>query len=363
MTKVDVALPGLRCPVLSIAVTTFNRASWLKHSLSLILQQARPYRGIVEVVVCDNASQDDTAGVVGQLKRDHEFVYHRNEKNVGMLGNLGVSCDCSHGEYIWVIGDDDLIIEGALERVLSAIALHPNVELIYANYAFTRFDRPEDLRDVEQVIHSAKAISSAIFDAYVEHLSEVAANSENCFTAIYCLVFRADHARRAYHQDVSGRPFSTLPTTAPTADYVCRHMLDRPAYWIGDPCVAVNLNVSWMRYASLFILERFPELYDLMEDNGVSRDHVDALRARHVKNIRHWFEKIHTAADQENRPFFSPERLVERFGHLPAFQAHGDEMLRVYRRAFREGRVADRTVTPERLEAAMQRRKTGMQRR
>ena len=33
--------------------------------------------------------------------------------------------------------------------------------------------------------------------------------NENLFTAIYCLVFRRDHAIKAYAQNTDGRPFST----------------------------------------------------------------------------------------------------------------------------------------------------------
>ena len=130
------------CPVLSICVTTYNRAAWLALSLPLILAQAAPYGDMVEVVVCDNTSPDDTPAVAAALLRNWKFTYHRNEKNVGMLGNLGASADLARGQYIWVIGDDDLMVEGTIERVLSAIARYPRTELIYTNYAYTRFDRP-----------------------------------------------------------------------------------------------------------------------------------------------------------------------------------------------------------------------------
>src|SRR5207302_1227664 len=139
---------------------TYNRAPWLAHSLPLILEQTAPYADMVEVIVCDNASQDDTQEVASTFLRYPHFSYHRNENNVGMLGNLGVSCDKARGEYVWVIGDDDLMVEGTIERVLSAIAVHPEIELIYTNYAFTRFDHPQDLADVSQVMRGAKAISS-----------------------------------------------------------------------------------------------------------------------------------------------------------------------------------------------------------
>ncbi|HEY4156889.1 MAG TPA: glycosyltransferase family 2 protein [Polyangiaceae bacterium] len=346
------AVPARR-PVLSICVTTYNRAKWLTHSLPLILEQSAPYAGMVEVLVCDNASPDDTEQVASQFLEHAHFSYYRNEKNVGMLGNLGKSCERARGRYIWVIGDDDLLVLGTLERVLLAIANHPSIELIYTNYAYTHFDRPEEIQDANAVIHAARAISPRVEDAFAERLSEIAARSENCFTAIYCLIYREDHARLAYGQDTSGRPFSTLPSTVPSADYVCRHMLGRPAYWIGRPCTVVNLNVSWLRYATLFILERFPELFDLMQEKGVPAADVDQLRSEHVRQIPGWFTKIFTSAEDENRPLFSPERLVRRFGHLPAFVACWPELRDIYRRAWDEGRAGVGAPTVADLQAIL----------
>ncbi len=346
----DVASTQLPLPVLSICVTTYNRAAWLERSLPLILQQASPYPDLVEVVVCDNTSPDNTPEVAKRLQNTYAFAYYRNETNVGMLGNLGVSCDKARGQYIWVIGDDDLMVDGTVERVLAAIAKHPRTELIYTNYAYTRFNSPKDIEDVGSVICGAKAVSTQVQDVFAERVSDIATKSENCFTAIYCLIYRADHARAAYHQDVSGRPFSTLSTTVPTAEYVCRHLFDRPGYWIGDPCVVVNMNVSWLRYASLFILERFPELFDLMQEEGVDAGRMDVLRSKHVANIPNWFLKIYQGPDRENLPYFSPERLVKRFGHLPAFRAKWPQLRRVYAKAFRRGQVEDPTLTPQRLD-------------
>jgi hypothetical protein len=123
----------------------------------------------------------------------------------------------------------------------------------------------------------------------------------------------------------------------PSSDYIVRHMSRRPGYWIGDPCVVVNMNVSWMRYASLYILERFPELYELMEENGADRAGVDELRTNQVPNVLHWLDQIYFGGQKENLRHFSIERLVRRTRHLPAFRRQWSEFRLIYERAFRTG--------------------------
>jgi hypothetical protein len=115
------------------------------------------------------------------------------------------------------------------------------------------------------------------------------------------------------------------------------------------------MNVSWLRYASLFILERYPELFDLMQEMGVDVNRIDILRSKHVSNLPGWFRKIYQESDKENLPFFSTERLVKRFSHLPAFRAQWPKLRKVYEKAYRQGRVEDATLTPQRLEQLLKR--------
>jgi glycosyltransferase involved in cell wall biosynthesis len=340
----------IRRPVLSICVTTFNRAAWLRQSAPLILEQARPYRDLVEVAVCDNASTDETPLVCETLARSHDVRIHRNPTNVGMLGNLAVSVQQARGEYAWIIGDDDLMVPGALERVLAAIALHPDVDLVYTNYAYTSFDVPEDLLNPDEVIRGGTLVSTHVRDAYSPRLGSICTRSENCFTGIYCLVFRTEHACRAYGQDTRGPPFSSLSTCVPSTHYILDHMLDRPGYWVGDPCVVVNRNVSWSRYAALYVLERFPEIWDRMETRGVDPVEVDGLRARFLPHIAGALAELYFGSQREHVAAISMERLVRRFVRLAAFPRHWPSIRQVYARAFMTGSIPVTFPSPEDLD-------------
>jgi glycosyltransferase involved in cell wall biosynthesis len=344
------ATVAFRRPVLSICVTTFNRAAWLRQSVPLILEQARPYRGIVEVAVCDNASTDETPTVCEALARSANVRIHRNATNVGMLGNLAVSVQQARGEYAWIIGDDDLMVPGALERVLAAIALHPDVDLVYTNYASTCFDVPEDLSSPDEVIRGGTLNSTHVRDEYSPRLGSICTRSDNCFTGIYCLVFRTEHARQAYGQDTRGPPFSSLPTCVPSTHYILDHMLDRPAYWVGDPCVVVNRNVSWSRYAALYVLERFPEIWDRMEIRGVDPVEVDGLRARFLPHLAGALAELYFGSQREHVADVSIERLVRRFVQLSAFPRHWPSIREIYARAFRTGCIPVTFPSPESLD-------------
>ena len=71
-------------PLLSICIPTFNRAEYLKRSISSIICQDEFINKQVEIVIADNASVDNTEDVAMQYAGQYDNVfYFRNEKNIG----------------------------------------------------------------------------------------------------------------------------------------------------------------------------------------------------------------------------------------------------------------------------------------
>lgn len=326
-------------PRLSVCITTYNRASWLALSLQNIarlLPQAHPD---IEIVVCDNASTDGTPEVVQPYVSRPDFRYYRNPVNVGMLGNLQATAHHARGRHVWILGDDDLVRPGAIERVLRIVTERPDLALVYLNYAYTREDDARRVTSLDQFLDDSVPIAPPGPDIYGT-VRDVATCSENFFTAIYCLVFRRDHALRAYSQNTDGRPFSTMLTCIPTTYHVLHGMMDEPACWVGEPQLVVNMNVSWLKYASLWILERLPEMFDVAEMRGADPEGIDRWRAHNVPGVVHYFGEILNDDPAGNAPYFSAARLVARFKHIEAFAREVPRLKRQYEAARARGASA-----------------------
>ncbi|TCD11305.1 glycosyltransferase [Oricola cellulosilytica] len=328
-------------PKLSVCISTYNRAPWLDVALKNWARLYPEPLKDVELLVCDNASSDGTSDIVQPYLARSDFRYQRNRVNVGMLGNLRETAHSAHGDYIWILGDDDLIVPGAIERVLFAIDEHPNIALCYLNYSFTRIDDARTVNNFDKFFTEATPIVPPEPDMAGE-VRDFCARNENFFTAIYTLVFRRDHALLAYSQNTEGRPFSTMRTCIPTTHYVLNHMMNEAGVWVGTPQLVVNMNVSWMKYATLWILERLPEAYETAELMGGDREQIDRWRTYYTPHITDSFCEIFCKDDPEgNAEYFSPARLVRRFRHLPAFQAAcRDRLIPIYQEAHENGHPA-----------------------
>ncbi len=337
-------------PLLTCAITTYNRAPWLRHSLKSLLDAAAPWRDRIEILVCDNASTDDTPRVAEDILQSYEFSYHRNPENVGMLGNLGATARHCKGAYVWIIGDDDLVVAEGLEIILDSIEKHRDVEMVYLNYAFTRFNDPASLSDARRLIEGATPIGFGGASRYAARLADVAAFNENLFTAIYACVFRRDHALRAYQLDTRGAPFSSLPTCVPSSVYTLSALQDRPAFWIGFPAIVVNMNVSWMRWALLWHLERMPDLHDMAERAGVDPARIDRHRFKHCWNAGEWLKEALFDSEDPIRFGVSVARLIERCKHLEIFRTReGKKIMHAYRTAWDAGRIVADHDPPDEL--------------
>lgn len=114
-------------PLLSICIPTYNRAHYLKECLDSIVAQFgdKEVRDSVEVVVSDNASPDNTRGLVEKyLEKFDNIRYFRNNENIGVDRNVLNVVERASGEYCWYMGDDDVVGSESLMFVIDYLKKH-----------------------------------------------------------------------------------------------------------------------------------------------------------------------------------------------------------------------------------------------
>ena len=106
-------------PLLSICIPTYNRAVILEGSLKSLFDQVHQAGTLVELIVSDNCSEDDTERVVTSfIQAGMEITYYRNETNIGMEKNFIQCFRRAHGKYVLILGDDDYLLESKLQKIL-----------------------------------------------------------------------------------------------------------------------------------------------------------------------------------------------------------------------------------------------------
>jgi len=115
-------------PLVSVGIPTFNRSKSLERAIRSALAQTH---GNVEVIVSDNASDDDTVEVCGRLQREHANLrVIRQQRNVGPTLNFLKVLEAARGDYFAWLADDDWFDDNYVEACLEEWRTQPRAALV-----------------------------------------------------------------------------------------------------------------------------------------------------------------------------------------------------------------------------------------
>ncbi len=117
-------------PLISVIIATYNRAASLRRAIQSVMEQPGDY---FEVVIGNDASPDNTDEVVQPYLSDSRVRYYANPSNLGMQENYLKIFGEAHGDYIFILTDDDWLLDGALAAVAEVIKLYPQVGYILSD--------------------------------------------------------------------------------------------------------------------------------------------------------------------------------------------------------------------------------------
>lgn len=103
----------------SIIIPTRDRSDTLRHSLKTVTAQGYD---CLEIIVSDNASEDNTRAVVEQAD-DNRIRYINTGARVSMSENWEFALSHVTGDWLTIIGDDDAILPKCFETVNTIVAV------------------------------------------------------------------------------------------------------------------------------------------------------------------------------------------------------------------------------------------------
>ncbi|MCH1924611.1 glycosyltransferase family 2 protein [Shewanella sp. C32] len=108
---------------MTIAIPTYNRLKFLSQTIDALLPQilARP-NAEIELLICDNASQDGTCEYLTTLSKAYSFVkVHNEDSNLGIDANIHNCSVFASGEYVFTLSDDDIPENDTISEIIDNI--------------------------------------------------------------------------------------------------------------------------------------------------------------------------------------------------------------------------------------------------
>jgi glycosyltransferase involved in cell wall biosynthesis len=130
---------------ITIVIPAFNYAQYLPDCLDSVVGTLSPLK--VEVIVVDDASTDNTQGV---LSRYNDIKVIQHPSNMGLSATLNTGHRAAKGKYITNLDADNILYPGAFRGLHSAMESKPWVDVGTAPYTIMDTDRshggPVDVR-------------------------------------------------------------------------------------------------------------------------------------------------------------------------------------------------------------------------
>jgi glycosyltransferase involved in cell wall biosynthesis len=113
-------------PAVSVCIPTYNYARFLPRAIESVLAQTFED---FELIVCDNASTDETPAVLAGFS-DPRLKTFRNERNLGLFGNFSRCLELADGELVKYVCADDWLDPDYLARAVPVMEAHPEIGLL-----------------------------------------------------------------------------------------------------------------------------------------------------------------------------------------------------------------------------------------
>ena len=123
---------------LTIGIPVYNEVRHLENTLESILNEVKSSDKKIEIIIADNGSNDGTSELLerflGSLSKNLRGIF--TLINQGTNKGFNFNCDSiikhSSGEYLWVLGAQELLLHGAIKEVFAQVQSGPRQIVVNA---------------------------------------------------------------------------------------------------------------------------------------------------------------------------------------------------------------------------------------
>lgn len=291
-------------PLLSICIPTWNRCTLLEQILHNIENEIIELEHLVEIVVSDNASTDNTFEVV--KKSPINVIYGCQAKTVGFAKNLvHATTALARGKFVWVVGDDDLFLPGGIKRVVNSLQTAGDLDYHYTNFGWIDVElRTKVLRDMEGVPPASTLKSLQCDDRNWRRLQRIedlvfisGYNPSALFSGIFCFIVRREyylqHRSTITPTDSLDGSSTELSDAFPHAMLTLPHLAGRPVAYIGEPTVMQGINGwAWQSHAAKTMIRSTYDLLEWLDSTNFAEDARNRLRASYAEMAGRLFARM-----------------------------------------------------------------------
>lgn len=265
---------------LSICIPTYGRIKYLKNCLNSIFLAKSLSSLKFEICVSDNCSKDNILPIINFYRKKKLLIkYNQNNKNLGFGANFCKVVKMATGEFIWVIGNDDLLYINALKELDNLFSKNKDVDFFFINssslnskFVFEHkqpFDTKKIPKNLENFSKIKKNKKTKFFDLIDPSVSW------DFMLGIFLTIYKREKFIKNFYildkkELNDARQWSTIDNTAPHVK-VFTHAFKNSVCYIQAKPLSVSLfgEKEWSDKYPFIEIIRIPDILDNYRRHGL----------------------------------------------------------------------------------------------
>ena len=285
--------------LISICIPTYNRPRNLLDCLnSLSLQTKKNF----EVCISDNCSQKNIKKIIKPFRNKLKIKFRSNNKNLGFAVNLLNVSQMASGEFIWFLGDDDLLIPVAIEKLTNMINKNKTIDFFWINSFYLKFSYLQKFKSpfhTKYLPKNMKKHSMLTEDKKLKFFELIDKKiGFDYLLGIFVCVFRTSKWKKNLHVIDKKlirhvKPWSNFENTCFFIKVFCAAFKKSEAYFCSKP-LSVNLSEvrEWGNLYPFVEIVRIPEILDYCRSEGMKFYPYLINKNYALRNFFNYFIKI-----------------------------------------------------------------------
>ena len=264
---------------LSICIPTFNRYDCLNNCLNSILIAKNNYDYEFEVCISDNCSKKNIEPLIKKYKNYFDIKFNKNKSNLGLGVNILKAVSLADGEFVWILGNDDLLLPETFKSIDLLFKENSIVDFYYINSYnldssfLNKFKKPFNTyklpKNMNKFSNYSKSFQSNFFDLIDYKISFDFILG--MFLAIFKKKIWDDNLFVIDKKLIEDKnTYSNFENTAPHVMIWASGFNNSKAYFQSQPLSVNTYGVrEWMDLYPFVESIRIPEVLDLYRKNGL----------------------------------------------------------------------------------------------
>ena len=302
--------------LLSICIPTYNRPKHLENCLEAIFISKKNCKSLnFEVCISDNGSKHNIKSIIQKYKNKIDIKFNRFSRNFGITRNFLKAVEMASGEFVWTIGNDDLILPKTLQTIEKLLNKNKDIDYYFMNAQILNveflqnFSHPFSTYNIPKKLNTfSKQKKNKIVNFWEVIDPDVAFDF---LLGMFLSMFR----RKLWEQNLSclnkkrvndKRWMSNSDNTFFNTMIFANAFKNSKAYIHGQPlCVCLQGVREWRKLELFVMAVRIPEILDYYRSRGLPYWRYFYCKNFAIRNFASDMTKLILSSDYKIREYFN----------------------------------------------------------